>query len=185
MSPLARGDVSVSWQRGSRLWLWQTTISIDLVLKSKLLYLSADVASVGIVRYYPTVSLREPPPLARGGLSKSARELSLNSVKLEIIKYIILLVLSFTAARALMCLILTQVATLFRHSSLDSKNFCFISGNIPSLKFNISAKWHLPPNHGGRPCFRSMPRALTERARKLWVWIKFTSTGEGFVPFPA
>ena len=75
MSPLARGDVSVSWQRGSRQWLQQTTISLDLILKSKFLYLSADIASVGIVCYYPTTILADgPPPLARGGLAKSAHE---------------------------------------------------------------------------------------------------------------
>ena len=44
-------------------------------LKNQPFYLSADVASVGIVRYYPTTILADgPPPLARGGLSKSARE---------------------------------------------------------------------------------------------------------------
>ena len=63
-----------------------------------------------------------PSPEERGKVSAlltdegwtSARELSLTSVKLEMTEHIILLILSFTGARDLICSVLSQVATLIR-----------------------------------------------------------------------
>ena len=83
-------------------------------------------------RRWPKTS---PSPEERGKVSAlltdegwiSAQELSLNTAKLEMIGCIILFVLSFSGAHKMLCLVLSQVATLIRR-----------------------LRRHLPPIYGGR-----------------------------------
>ena len=79
-------------------------------------------ACVPALSVHEAMTLGSPSPEERGKVSAlltdegwtSARELSLTSVKLEMTEHIILLILSFTGARDLICLVLSQVATLIR-----------------------------------------------------------------------